>query len=59
MLVTHHRMSEAARGQPLHVLMTVPAVVHVDHPAEDDEHRLVHKVTETEVRIAACRCHYG
>ena len=38
MLVTHHRMSEAARGQPLHVLMTVPAVVHVDHPAEDDEH---------------------
>jgi toxin YoeB len=24
-----------------------------------DEHRLVYKVTETEVRIAACRYHYG
>jgi toxin YoeB len=23
------------------------------------EHRLVHKVTDTEVRIAACRYHYG
>lgn len=24
-----------------------------------DEHRLVYKVTDTEVRIAACRYHYG
>ena len=24
-----------------------------------DEHRLVYKVTETEVRIATCRYHYG
>lgn len=24
-----------------------------------DEHRLVYKVTETDVRIAACRYHYG
>jgi toxin YoeB len=24
-----------------------------------DEHRLVHKVTETEVRVAACRYHDG
>ncbi len=24
-----------------------------------DEHRLVHKVTDGEVRIAACRYHYG
>ncbi|GGH35988.1 Txe/YoeB family addiction module toxin [Microbacterium album] len=24
-----------------------------------DEHRLVYKVTETEVRVAACRYHYG
>ncbi|ACV05225.1 Txe/YoeB family addiction module toxin [Kytococcus sedentarius] len=24
-----------------------------------DEHRLVHKVTEDEIRIAACRYHYG
>lgn len=24
-----------------------------------DEHRLVHKVAEDEVRIAACRYHYG
>jgi toxin YoeB len=24
-----------------------------------DEHRLVYKVTSTEVRIAACRYHYG
>jgi toxin YoeB len=24
-----------------------------------DEHRLVYRVTETEVRIAACRYHYG
>jgi toxin YoeB len=24
-----------------------------------DEHRLVYKVAETEVRIAACRYHYG
>jgi toxin YoeB len=24
-----------------------------------DEHRLVHKVTDTEIRIAACRYHYG
>jgi toxin YoeB len=24
-----------------------------------DEHRLVHKVTESEIRIAACRYHYG
>ncbi|MGC0274000.1 Txe/YoeB family addiction module toxin [Pseudactinotalea sp. Z1739] len=24
-----------------------------------EEHRLVYKVTETEVRIAACRYHYG
>lgn len=24
-----------------------------------DEHRLVYKVTETEIRIAACRYHYG
>jgi toxin YoeB len=25
----------------------------------NDEHRLVYKVTENEVRIAACRYHYG
>lgn len=24
-----------------------------------DEHRLVYRVTETDVRIAACRYHYG
>lgn len=24
-----------------------------------DEHRLVYKITDTEVRIAACRYHYG
>lgn len=24
-----------------------------------DEHRLVYKLTDTEVRIAACRYHYG
>ena len=24
-----------------------------------DEHRLVYKVTETEIRVAACRYHYG
>ena len=24
-----------------------------------DEHRLVYKVTDTEMRIAACRYHYG
>ncbi len=24
-----------------------------------DEHRLVHKITKDEVRIASCRCHYG
>lgn len=24
-----------------------------------DEHRLVYKVTDTEIRIAACRYHYG
>jgi toxin YoeB len=24
-----------------------------------DEHRLVYKLTETEVRIASCRHHYG
>ncbi|MGB8385619.1 MAG: Txe/YoeB family addiction module toxin [Dermatophilaceae bacterium] len=24
-----------------------------------DEHRLVHKVVDDEVRIAACRYHYG
>jgi toxin YoeB len=24
-----------------------------------DEHRLVYKVTDTQVRIAACRYHYG
>ncbi len=24
-----------------------------------DEHRLVYKVTDTEVRIASCRYHYG
>ena len=24
-----------------------------------DEHRLVYKVTDTEVRIATCRYHYG
>ena len=24
-----------------------------------DEHRLVYKVTDTEVRVAACRYHYG
>ena len=25
----------------------------------NDEHRLVYKVTDSEVRIAACRYHYG
>jgi toxin YoeB len=25
----------------------------------DDEHRLVYKLTADEVRIAACRYHYG
>ncbi len=24
-----------------------------------DEHRIIYRVTETEVRIAACRYHYG
>ena len=24
-----------------------------------DEHRLIYKITESEVRIAACRYHYG
>ncbi|MFF8009198.1 Txe/YoeB family addiction module toxin [Streptomyces parvus] len=24
-----------------------------------DEHRLVHKAVDDEVRVAACRCHYG
>jgi toxin YoeB len=24
-----------------------------------DEHRLVYKVTDTEIRVAACRYHYG
>ncbi|MFF8420680.1 type II toxin-antitoxin system YoeB family toxin [Streptomyces sp. NPDC015680] len=24
-----------------------------------EEHRLIHRVVEDEVRIVACRCHYG
>jgi toxin YoeB len=24
-----------------------------------DEHRLIHKITEDEIRLAACRYHYG
>jgi len=24
-----------------------------------DEHRLIHRIDHNEIRVAACRCHYG